>query len=59
MLIQQAGTLEKYHWFVRSHLADYAGGLSTAGEDTELGAATSAVRRQSSASSAAGGRRAR
>jgi starvation-inducible DNA-binding protein len=46
LLITQTGVLEGYHWFVRTHLEDYAGGLSTAGTSTELGAATAALRRQ-------------
>jgi starvation-inducible DNA-binding protein len=45
LLITQTGVLEQYHWFVRTHLEDYAGGLSTAGASTELAAAESAVRR--------------
>ena len=45
LLIQQTGALEEYHWFVRSHLEDYAGGLSTTGATTELSAATAALRR--------------
>lgn len=45
LLITQTGELEEYHWFVRSHLEDYAGGLSTAGASTELSAASSAMRR--------------
>ena len=51
LLITQTGELEEYHWFVRSHLEDYAGGLSTAGTSTELSAATAAVRRERSAAS--------
>ena len=39
LLIGQAAILEKYHWMVRSHLADWAGGMSNAGADSELGAA--------------------
>jgi starvation-inducible DNA-binding protein len=46
LLITQTGVLEEYHWFVRGHLEDYAGGLSTAGTRTELDAATAAVRRK-------------
>jgi starvation-inducible DNA-binding protein len=46
LLITQTGLLEEYHWFVRSHLEDYAGGLSNAGTTTELGAATAAMRRK-------------
>jgi starvation-inducible DNA-binding protein len=42
MLIQQIGTLEQYHWFVRSHLEDYAGGLANAGARTEVDAARAA-----------------
>jgi starvation-inducible DNA-binding protein len=45
LLITQTGELEEFHWFVRSHLEDYAGGLSTTGATTELSAATSAMRR--------------
>jgi starvation-inducible DNA-binding protein len=51
LLITQTGVLEQYHWFVRSHLEDYAGGLSNAGTSTELTAATAAVRRERPASS--------
>ena len=43
LLIGQTGVLEQYHWFVRSHLADYAGGLANAGESSEAGAARAAV----------------
>ncbi|MCU1395874.1 MAG: hypothetical protein JWM34_4302 [Ilumatobacteraceae bacterium] len=43
MLIGQTGELEMYHWFVRSHLEDYAGGLSNAGSTTEIGAARSTM----------------
>jgi len=39
LLIGQTGTLERYHWFVRSHLADWAGGMANAGSQTELDAA--------------------
>lgn len=45
LLIGQTAELERYHWFVRSHLADWAGGLATTGAKTELEAAASAVRR--------------
>jgi starvation-inducible DNA-binding protein len=41
LLIGQTGILERYHWFVRSHLADWAGGMANAGSTSELGAATS------------------
>ncbi len=43
MLIGHTGTLEQYHWFVRSHLEDYAGGLANAGATTEMGAARAAA----------------
>ena len=43
ILIEQTGELEMYHWFVRSHLADWAGGLVTAGTETEIDAARAAV----------------
>lgn len=39
LLIGQTGILERYHWFVRSHLADWAGGMANAGATSELGAA--------------------
>jgi starvation-inducible DNA-binding protein len=39
VLIGQSRTLEQYHWFVRSHLADSAGGMANAGASTEIGAA--------------------
>jgi len=42
MLIGQTGELEQYHWFVRSHLEDYAGGLANAGASTEIDAARAA-----------------
>lgn len=53
LLIGQTGELESYHWFVRSHLEDYAGGLANAGEDTEVGAAQAAVRKVNSTTSPA------
>jgi len=43
MLIGQTGELEEYHWFVRSHLEDYAGGLANAGATNEIDAARSAA----------------
>lgn len=46
MLIGQTGELEQYHWFVRSHLEDYAGGLSNAGASTELEAAETTMRKR-------------
>lgn len=39
MLIGQAGQLELFHWFVRAHLENAGGALSTAGATTERGAA--------------------
>lgn len=39
LLIGQTGILERYHWFVRSHLADFAGGMANAGATSEVGAA--------------------
>jgi starvation-inducible DNA-binding protein len=39
LLIGQTAILEKYHWFVRSHLVDWAGGTANAGATTELAAA--------------------
>lgn len=47
LLIQQASILERYQWFVRSHLADWAGGMANAGADTELDAAKRAATKSS------------
>ena len=47
LLVGQTATLEKYHWFVRSHLADWAGGMANAGARTELGAAQAVAAKQS------------
>jgi starvation-inducible DNA-binding protein len=41
LLIGQTGTLERSHWFIRSHLADWAGGMANAGSRSELTAAES------------------
>ena len=48
MLIGQTAELEQYHWFVRSHLEDYAGGLTDAGATNELDAARSSLRKSKS-----------
>jgi len=48
MLIGQTAELEQYHWFVRSHLEDYAGGLSNAGAETEVDAAKASMRKVAS-----------
>jgi len=39
VLIQQAGQLEQYQWFVRAHLEDPRGSLATSGARTERQAA--------------------
>ncbi len=39
MLIDQAGQLEQYQWFVRAHLEDPSGSLATSGARTEEQAA--------------------
>ena len=39
MLIEQAGQLEQFHWFVRAHLEDPSGSLATSGARTEQQAA--------------------
>lgn len=39
LLIGQAAILEKYHWFVRSHLENWAGGMANAGASSEIDAA--------------------
>jgi starvation-inducible DNA-binding protein len=43
LLISQTGELEQYHWFVRAHLADWAGGLANAGATSEADAARSVM----------------
>jgi starvation-inducible DNA-binding protein len=52
MLTGHIGELESYHWFVRSHLEDYAGGLADAGANTMIGAAQSAMRKTAPARTA-------
>lgn len=42
MLIAQSAALEQFQWFVRAHLEDSEGNLSTAGATTEKGAARQA-----------------
>lgn len=44
MLIAQAGELEQFHWFVRAHLENAGGALSTAKARTEKSAARRARR---------------
>ena len=39
LLISECGVLERYHWFVRAHLEDRAGGMANAGATTEIEAA--------------------
>jgi starvation-inducible DNA-binding protein len=39
LLLGQTGVLERYHWFVRSHLADWAGGMANTGARSEMEAA--------------------
>ena len=46
LLIGQSGQLEQYHWFVRAHLENAAGALSTAGAKTEKAAATKTAARK-------------
>ena len=43
LLIGQTGVLEQYHWFVRTHLEDWAGGLANAGATHETDAARSVM----------------
>jgi starvation-inducible DNA-binding protein len=42
MLIAQSGELEQYQWFVRAHLENSEGTLSSGGSATETGAAAAA-----------------
>lgn len=44
MLIGQAAALEQYHWFVRAHLENSDGTLSSAGAETEKKAAKAATK---------------
>ncbi len=39
LLIGECGVLERYHWFVRAHLEDRAGGMANAGATSETEAA--------------------
>lgn len=39
LVIGQTGILERHHWFVRAHLADWAGGMANAGASSEVEAA--------------------
>jgi starvation-inducible DNA-binding protein len=45
MLIGQASQLEQFHWFVRAHLENPSGELTTGNAKTERGAAARASRR--------------
>ena len=45
MLIDHAGELEKFQWFVRAHLENAGGQLSNRGATTEKGAARSAKKK--------------
>jgi starvation-inducible DNA-binding protein len=47
LLTDQTGILEKYHWFVRSHLADWAGGMANAGADSTMDAALAVAAKNS------------
>ena len=47
LLTDQTGVLEKYQWFVRSHLADWAGGMANAGADSVMGAARAVAAKNS------------
>jgi starvation-inducible DNA-binding protein len=47
LLTDQTGVLEKYQWFVRSHLADWAGGMANAGADSAMGAARAVAAKNS------------
>ncbi len=49
MLIGQTDRLELFHWFVRAHLEDKSGALSTAGAGTEAEAAAAASSTESDA----------
>lgn len=42
LLVGQSALLEQYHWFVRAHLENAAGQLTTDGAETEMAAAAQA-----------------
>jgi starvation-inducible DNA-binding protein len=44
LLIGQLGELEQFHWFIRAHLENAGGKLSTDGASTEAGAAAKAAK---------------
>lgn len=46
LLLGQTGILERYHWFVRSHLADFAGGMANTGARNEMEAAHAVAAKQ-------------
>lgn len=46
LLLGQTGVLERYHWFVRSHLADWAGGMANAGATHEVEAARAVAQKR-------------
>jgi len=49
ILIGQTAGLEQFHWFIRAHLENSAGDLSTQGATTETGAAARAAAKRSPA----------
>jgi starvation-inducible DNA-binding protein len=56
LLVGQSGILERYHWFVRAHLEDRAGGMANAGATTEIEAAQAVVAKSTRQSSRSKGR---
>lgn len=46
LLLGQTGVLERYHWFVRSHLADWAGGMANQGASDGMAAARAVAVKQ-------------
>ncbi len=51
LLVGATRELEQYQWFVRSHLADWAGGMATAGAVTEIDAARAVLDKRPATSS--------
>jgi starvation-inducible DNA-binding protein len=47
MLIEHAGEMEKFQWFVRAHLENAGGSLRYEGQKTERGAAKAARAKKS------------
>ena len=56
LLVGQSGVLERYHWFVRAHLEDRAGGMANAGATSEIEAAQAVAAKSNRQASRSPGR---